>query len=64
MLVKDKIDNSTSISPELETELLEMIRNEFPELEIRIINNDQRLLIPRYVFVRYEQNDFLTIYRY
>lgn len=64
MLVNDKIDNSTSISPKLETELLDMIRNEFPELEIRIINNDQRLLIPRYVFVRYGQTDFLTIYRY
>lgn len=64
MLVNDKIDNTTSISPKLETELLDMIRNEFPELEIRIINNDQRLLIPRYVFVRYEKTDFLTIYRY
>lgn len=64
MFIKDKIESSPSITPKLESELLEMIRNEFPELEIRIINNDQRLLIPRYVFVSYGQTDFLTIYRY
>lgn len=63
MLVNDKIENSTSISPKLESELLEMIRNEFPELEIRIVNNDPQLMMPRYVFVRYGQTDLVTIYR-
>ena len=63
MLVNDNIDSSPSITPTLESELLERIKNEFPELEIHIINNDQQLMMPRYVFVRYGQTDLVTIYR-
>lgn len=62
MLISEYINSSPIITPELETELLEMIRNEFPELEIHILNTDPQLMMPRYVLVRYEQTDFLTLY--
>lgn len=63
MLVSDNIESCPSITPEFENQLLDMIRNDFPEMEIKIIDTDPQLMMPRYIFVRYGQTDFITIYR-
>lgn len=63
MLITEEAEPNLSITKEAEEELLDMIRNEFPEMEIKIIDTDPQLMMPRYIFVRYGQTDLITIYR-
>lgn len=63
MLVTEHTEPSPSITKEGEEELLDMIRNEFPELSIHIFDTDPQLMMPRYVFVRYKETDLITIFR-
>jgi hypothetical protein len=63
MLVTEEAEPNISITKETEEELLDLIRNEFPELSIHIFDTDPQLMMPRYIFVRYKETDLITIYR-
>lgn len=63
MLVTEQAEPSPSITKEGEEEMLDLIRNEFPELSIHIFDTDPQLMMPRYVFVRYKETDLITIFR-
>lgn len=63
MLVTEEAVPNLSLTKEAEEELLDLIRNEFPELSIHIFDTDPQLMMPRYIFVRYKETDLITIYR-
>lgn len=63
MLVTEEAEPNLSITRETEEELLDLIRNEFPELSINIFDTDPQLMMPRYIFVRYKETDLITIFR-
>lgn len=63
MLVTEEAVPNLSITKETEEELLDLIRNEFPELSIHIFDTDPQLMMPRYIFVRYKETDLITIFR-
>ena len=63
MLITEHAEPSPSITKEGEEELLDLIRNEFPELSIHIFDTDPQLMMPRYIFVRYKETDLITIFR-
>lgn len=63
MLVTEEAEPNLSITKETEEELLDLIRNEFPELSIHIFDTDPQLMMPRYIFVRYKETDLITIFR-
>jgi hypothetical protein len=63
MLITEQAEPNPSITREGEEELLDMIRNEFPELSLTIFDPDPQLMMPRYIFVRYKETDLVTIYR-
>lgn len=63
MLVTEEAVPNLSLTKEAEEELLDLIRNEFPELSIHIFDTDPHLMMPRYIFVRYKETDLITIYR-
>lgn len=62
MLITEEAEPNLSITKEAEEELLDMIRNEFPELSVNIFDTDPKLMMPRYVFVRYKETDLITIF--
>lgn len=63
MLVTEEAEPNLSITKETEEELLDLIRNEFPELSLNIFDPDPQLMMPRYIFVRYKGTDLITIFR-
>lgn len=50
------------LSEEFETQLLDMIRTEFPELTIIVNPGSIQLMMPRSIWVRIDTVDLMTIY--